>query len=424
MPKGNPAAGLEGAVAPKPRDQWPAEPIRRISTVRSEALPNIMWVRVEGESGAVGLGETLYYPKAVAAYIHGTVAPVLLGQDAHDIQRLWTLLYRQWCRSGIGVEARAASAIDVALWDLIGRQSGLPLYQLLGGRSRAYIAAYNSCAGPDYVRTKAVVGERWLDPQAGSGAGGQFEDLWAAQHDPVRLAQSLLDMGITAMKVWPFDVYAAVRDGQAISPAEIRAAVEPIRQIRASLGDDIGIAVELHNLWSLPAARAIAFALEPLEPLWLEDPMPTDNLQAIADLSRSTRIPILASETLGPRFAYRELLQSGAASIIATDSSWVGGVTEAKRVADLASLYRRSFTHHDCSGPVNLAIGVHLSLHAENGFIQEIVRAHYYGWYQEVASGLPILEAGRLSAEPRPGHGVDLRSEFMGREDTIVETTA
>lgn len=394
----------------------------RIASIRTIVVPslaNLLWVQVESDAGHVGLGETLYYPDAVSGYIHETAAPYLLGARVGDIGRHWSVLYRQWCRSGIGAEARGASALDVALWDLAGHVTGLPIWQLLGGRQRQDLPVYNTCAGPDYVRTAAIAGERWLP----SGGDAEMDDLVAQKEDPVGLARSLLAEGVTAMKIWPFDAAGHVSGGVTISRAEIEAAVAPVRAIREALGHEMAIAIELHNIWTLPAAKAIAHALEPYEPMWIEDPMAWDDVDAVAELARSTSIPILGSETLGSRFPYRTALDAGAIGMVATDASWVGGVSEARRVADLASLYARPVTHHDCSGPVNLAVGVHLSSWAETGFIQEIVRSHLHGWYGEVADGLPEVSRGRIAASTAPGHGISLKPEVLEAEGTLVRTS-
>src|ERR1019366_5335142 len=141
-------------------------------------------------------------PSTLASYVHEAVAPYLLGKDASAIERHWWALYRNWGPAGIGIENRALSAVDIALWDLLGQGAGLPLYTLLGGAVRDGIRAYNTCGGPEYGETLMVPG---VDMRGIGDAARRYEDLWAQQHEPEQLAESLLEMGITAMKVWPFD---------------------------------------------------------------------------------------------------------------------------------------------------------------------------------------------------------------------------
>lgn len=394
--------------------------IRSVSTVQVEMQPNVVWVLVETESGVVGLGETFFGADAVAAYVHETAAPYLVGKDALQITSHWHALYRLWSRKGVGAEARGASAVDVALWDVFGKIAEQPLYQLLGGKVRDSIRAYNTCAGPGYQSTRLSPG----DSLFGIGnPGDPMQDLWAFLNEPERLAESLLDEGIRTMKIWPFDATLAFDGGQLADRAMIAHGVRILDRIRSSVGDRMGIAIEMRSRWLLPAAKRIIAAIEPFDPLWIEDPIRNDNLDALVDLARSTRVPIAAGENIGSRFRQRELLDSGAVGIALTDATWCGGVTEARRIAELAALHSAPFALHDCSGPVNLAVGVHVSLSVENAFLQEIVRAYLRGWYADVAEGLPHLRDGSLSATAMHGHGVRLVPGLLERPGTQVRRT-
>lgn len=391
--------------------------ITRITTIQPEYRPSVVWVLVETESGVVGLGETYWIADPVAAYIHEIAAPYLLGKNALEIQRHWTALYRYWGNLGLGAEARGVSALDFALWDILGKTAGLPLYQLLGGKSRPSIRVYNTCGGPNYVRPRLEPGN---DLYGKSVAGGKWEDLWAFRNSPTELASSLLDMGITAMKIWPFEDVGNETGGHYITADGLRRGLEPLAKIRESFGDRIVVALELRRRWSFPAARAIAAAAEEYQPMWIEDPMRHNSFDALGELSRSTTVPIVAGENLGARFDYRALIERGGISIAMVDPGWVGGVTEARRVADVAALFQRPFTTHDCTGPVNMAVGVHLCVNAENAYIQEMVRAFQFGWYEENVSGLPVLENGYMTPSERPGHGVELLPDVMKRAGVRV----
>jgi L-alanine-DL-glutamate epimerase-like enolase superfamily enzyme len=391
--------------------------IRRISTVRAAAVPNLTWVEIETDDGLVGLGETFSLGDAVEAYVHEGAATYLLGEDASAVQRHWLTLYRQRGRSGIGAETRGAAAIDIALWDLVGKRSSQPLHQLLGGRAREAIRVYNTCGGPNYVRERAVAGRLYTGDVE---SGRQYEDLHAFQTNPVELAESLLDMGISAMKIWPFDEIAVETGGNFIDQAQLERGMAPLVRIRES-GIPMDVALEMHGRWTVPAAIQIARAAEQYRPMWIEDPIRLDNLGALAQFCRSTRIPTLVGETLGGRFHYREVLERTDVSIIMTDPCWVGGVTEARRVADLAALYQKPFTPHDCTGPIGLAVGAHLCLYAETAIFQEIVRAFYFGWYQELVDGLPALAAGVMTPDAGPGHGISFKAEFYERPDVTTQ---
>jgi galactonate dehydratase len=397
-----------------------ATTIVRISTLTIRRFANLIFVEIETADGLIGLGETFFGADAVAAYIHETAGPFLLGQDARDIPRLWEALYRYWGRSGVGAETRGASAIDIALWDLAGKRTGQPLFRSLGGAARRDIQAYNTCGGPEYGRSRGVPGDKLFGT---SIAERPYEDLWAFQHEPEALAGSLLEMGFRGMKIWPFDEIADETGGTWIGPQEVARGLEPLRRIREAFGDRIEVALELHGRWSLPAAMNIARAVEPYQPMWIEDPIRMDSIDVLAEFVRSTRIPTVASENLGSPFPYRDLLEQAGVGIIMTDPSWVGGVTVARKVADLAALYLRPFTPHDCTGPITLAVGVHLCLNAANALAQEMVRAFYFGWYDELVTGQPVFEGGRLRPTDAPGHGVAIRDGVRSWADVEVRTS-
>jgi L-alanine-DL-glutamate epimerase-like enolase superfamily enzyme len=391
--------------------------IRSVSTVQVAMQPNVLWVQVETADGALGLGETFFGADAVAAYVHETAAPYLLGKDALDITAHWRALYRLWSRKGVGAEARGASAVDIALWDLFGQVTRLPLYQLLGGKVRESIRVYNTCAGPAYQGTRLRPGDSLFGV---AQPGAPDEDLWAFLNAPEELAESLLAEGISTMKIWPFDATLAFDGGQLAGREVVASGIAILERIRRGMGDRMEVALEMRSRWLLPAAKRIVAAVEPYDPLWIEDPIRNDNLEALAELARATRIPIAAGENLGSRFRHRELVASHAVGIVLSDATWCGGVTEARRVAELAALYALPFGLHDCSGPVNLAVGVHVSMSVENAFMQEIVRAYYRGWYQEVVDGLPPLRDGLIAPHSGPGHGICLVPGLLDRPGTLV----
>ena len=152
--------------------------------------------------------------------------------------------------------------------------------------------------------------------------------------------------------------------------------------------------VELHSLWRHPAAVRIAAALEPFDPFWYEDPIRMDSLSALSDYAAKTRVPICVSETLGGKWEFRDLLETGACGIVMPDISWCGGLTEARKIAALADTYHRPVAPHDCSGPVAFMACVHLSLSVPNALVQESVRSFYTGWYRELVTKIPVIENG------------------------------
>jgi L-alanine-DL-glutamate epimerase-like enolase superfamily enzyme len=388
--------------------------IAAVETLRLEEFPNILWVILEDAEGNRGLGETFFGARAVEAYIHESVAPKLAGREISGPEELRRRLKAHVGHQGSGVETRGNSAIDIALWDLWGRRTGAPLWQLMGGRNRDRIRAYNTCAGYRYVR--AVSGQHSSNWGLGA-AEGPYEDLEAFLADAGALAESLLAEGFTGMKIWPFDRYAEASHGMAITPDQLAEGCEPFRKIRAAVGDRIQIMLELHGEWSAPAAVEIARAVAPYNVAWIEDPIPMSNFGVLADLRARVPMKVTASETVAGRRQFLAMIEARAVDVVMLDLSWCGGVTEAKAIAAIAEAAELPVAPHDCTGPVVWAASCHLSLHAPNALIQECVRAFFTGWYRELASGLPVVEAGTVRPAGGPGHGVTLKPGLFERAD-------
>jgi L-alanine-DL-glutamate epimerase-like enolase superfamily enzyme len=386
----------------------------------------LLWLQLHTDEGLVGLGETFFAAEAAAAWIHEIAAPYLLDKDPREVASHVYALGQGMAFRAIGAEARGLSAVDVALWDLLGQSVGLPIYRLLGGPVRESIRLYNTCAGYGYNVYKAHrPGDTFAESWGIGEHEGPYEDLlkWQQRDQAAQLARELLDMGITAMKIWPFDQFADATNGQHITPRQIEAGVKPFRQIREAVGLQMEIAVELHSRWNLPCAIRIAEALEEIRPLWYEDPIRMDNPEALAQFARSTRVPTTASETMTNRAAFRQMLDHDAIGIVMFDTGWVGGISEGHAIARMAETYHRPFAPHDCTGPVTYAAGTHLCMTLPNAMVQEGVRAYYSGgWYQDVVTALPRVENGYVSAPDAPGLGLRLQPQFLVRPDVHVRS--
>jgi L-alanine-DL-glutamate epimerase-like enolase superfamily enzyme len=398
--------------------------VTAVETIQLGEFPNLCLVRLHTDEGLVGLGETFFGAEAVAAHIHETAAGRLLGRDPSAIDGLRLALANYVGTRSTGVEARANSALDIALWDLLGQATGRPVVDLLGGMTRPAIRAYNTCAGYRYVRTtRAEMTQNWGLPDPDTKAG-PYEDLDAfLQGRAGELAESLLAEGITGMKMWPFDAAAYASGGLHISATDLDRGLEPFRQARRAVGDAMDLMVELHGLWNLPTALRIAqaFEREGLRPYWIEDPLRPDDIASLARFAGATAIPTTASELLGGRQAFRELLEARAASIIMLDLGWCGGLSEGKAIASMAEAFGLPVAPHDCTGPVVWTASVHLSLNAPNALIQETVRAFYTGWYTELVTGLPVVAGGQVRLGSRaPGLGIELLPGLTARPDAVV----
>lgn len=352
---------------------------RQQSPYSRQALPNNLWVRIHTNDGLIGLGETYYLPRAVSAVIHDLLAPLLLGRDPADIENHWNNLFSLVNFCGFaGAEMRALSAIDVALWDVMGQYTKQPIYNLLGGRNRESVAVYNTCVGSGKYRDYTA----WTEGNAGE------------------LALDLLKQGIQAMKIWPFDQFgttlagpslprgkvylwgqetAAGTLGHFITDQEIKAGLAILEDIRRATDGKMAVAIEGHARWDLPSATRIAQALEPYNVMWLEEIMPPDNVEAFVRLKAKTNVPICQSERAFSRFRFREFIERPAADIIMPDLSWGGGFTETRKICSLADTYYLPITLHDTIGPVALWAAAHMMLHIPNAMIQEVVRGTSMG---------------------------------------------
>jgi len=387
--------------------------ITGIDTITIAEAPSLLILRLRTDEGLVGYADTWYAADALRAYIHDWMGPRLLGSDPRRIERIWFDLYdRDAARfGGLGLEMRALSAVDVALWDLLGQATGQPVWQLLGGAFHERLRVYNTCAGPLYGRPG------WN--RDGDG-GGALEDLTAFLTDAGALAESLLADGFRGMKIWPFDRFGLANDGHFITTDQLEQGLEPIRRIREAVGDRMEVMIEGHGYWDLPTAVRIARALEPYRPAWLEDMVLAHDVRAIRRLRESTSIPILGSELLVTRRQYKPLLDAEAVDIVMIDPTWAGGITETRKIASLADSYSLPVAMHDCTGPFTLMAGVHLGVSSPNAIYQEVVRAYLRTWYRDLVTVLPEIVDGCVLPPSGAGLGTTLLPDVERRPGVVV----
>jgi L-alanine-DL-glutamate epimerase-like enolase superfamily enzyme len=398
--------------------------IKKIETIRTPDHPNLIWVKVYNEDGTYGLGETWFGAEAVEADIHSRLAPILIGKDPTRLEYIYSLMQPYIGFFGTGAEMRALSAVDVALWDLNGKIKNLPIYDLIGGKTKSSIKVYNTCAGPNYVSKNADVRpDNFGTGKIKNTNSKVFEDLELFMNKPEELASSLLDMGIKSMKIWPFDFADGASNGLEISNYDLKKYIEPFKKIRKAHGNNMSIKAELHGIWGLEASKKICKALEEFEMDWIEDPIWMDRLDDIPKLANSTNQPLAGGETLGGLGQIRQLIEVSDIAYPIVDVTWGGGITFAKKAAAIAESHMKSIAFHDCSGPVTLAVSTHLALACTNVIEQEITRGFYYGWYHELVTELPTLENGMIKVSNKAGLGMDLKNSLLNKTDIIIKQT-
>ncbi|CAN7709344.1 dehydratase [Ensifer sp. NM-2] len=384
--------------------------ITKLETVRVAERPNLLWLLVHTDEGLTGLGETFFGAETVETYIHEYVAPRVIGRDPLQIDLLAADLVGYLGFRSSGAEVRGNSAFDIALWDIFGKATNQPIAQLLGGFSRREIRTYNTCAGTEYI--KKATGQTTANYDLSSSSARNYDDLNGFLNSADELAHSLLEEGITAMKIWPFDISAEKTRGQYISLPDLKSALKPFEKIRSAVGDRMDIMVEFHSMWQLLPAMQIAKALAPYQTFWHEDPIKMDSLSSLKRYAAVSPAPISASETLGSRWAFRDLLETDAAGVVMLDISWCGGLSEARKIAAMAEAWHLPVAPHDCTGPVVLCASTHLSLNAPNALVQESVRAFYKTWYRDLVTALPEVKNGMITVPPGAGLGMELNPDL------------
>ena len=364
-----------------------------------------MWVRLHTDTGIVGTGETYPFNEASASAVKDlewhSWAGKLIGTNPLEIEQTWERIFRQnaYHVTG-GAEMRALSAINIAQWDILGQVSNLPLYQLLGGSKNKKIRVYNT-----YTNSRNING-------------------WKLETDMEKIARFLVDQGITAIKFCPFDVVGNRNNGEYISQKEIDQSLTWIKRVQDAVGSDLEIGCEFHSIWNLPSAIRIAKALEPYHVMFLEDMLLQDNMQAYVRLNQETSIPLVVSERLATRFGFREMFESKAAEIAMYDLTWCGGISEGKKISDMANTYYVPTMMHTAGGPILWYASTHLAAAVTNLYFVESVYPYWKERDPFFFDNSPQVQSGLVTPPDLPGLGLQFKPGLFENKHVIVETIA
>ncbi|MGE4000527.1 MAG: mandelate racemase/muconate lactonizing enzyme family protein [Planctomycetaceae bacterium] len=391
------------------------------TAIRADIMPGLLCLRIHTDAGTfggepvIGHGETYYLPEAAQAVLHDWMARRLLGADAMAVESHWRFLYeRMTAFGGVGAELRALSAVDLALWDIRGQLCSQPVWRLLGGPVRDAVPVYNSSGGPAYGVRRAEQPTHVGWPGHGDpGKPGPLEDNWSSMNQPAELAEELLAAGYKAMKLWSFDAVFRESGGLRLSRADLERGIAPFRAIRERVGDRIDVMLDGHGFFAWPAAIDIARAMREVRPLWMEDVLRLDNVDTLAEFRRAAGVPLAVSEMLVTREQYRQVLDRHAADYVMIDPTWVGGVSETRRIAELAQLYNIPVLMHDCTGPFTLLAGLNVAAAVSNVTYQETVRAHIATLYPTLIDETIRVENGAIGLSDRPGLGARWRPDLF-----------
>ena len=299
---------------------------------------NFTFVRIRTANGAEGIGEgTIPHKARTLAACILDFAEFLIGQESNDIERLWQMVYRHSFHRGGPIMMTALSAIEQALWDIRGKELGQPVWNLLGGALRDRIKVYTHAGGPnpDAVARRAT-------------------DLVAAGYRGIKL-------GIPG-SVEPIADDRAVTD----TVANVRAA-------REAVGGGVDIMIDMHAKPTPPVAIRLANELAQFKPLFVEEPIPPENVDALAMVARSITVPIATGERLYSKWMFREVVEKQAAAVLQPDLGHAGGILEVKKIATLGELYYCSLAPHNPRGPGVTMASLHVAACTPNFLIQEIV---------------------------------------------------
>jgi 2-dehydro-3-deoxyphosphogalactonate aldolase len=354
-----------------------------------------VFVKLTTDGNVHGVGEAYcvpFHPQLVAQMLTDVFARYLEGEDPHDIERIWRRVYNAGYTGHPDLALMGVlSALEMACWDIIGKEAGVPVYKLLGGRVHERLRSYTYI----YARPGDKVNV-YQDPQLSAERAAEY------------LAQ-----GFTALKFDPAGPYTAF-DGRQLALPQLELCERFMRELRAAVGDKADLLFGTHGQMTAAGAIRLARRLEPYEPLWFEEPVPPDAPEEMALVARATRIPIAAGERLTTKYDFARLLRAQGAAILQMNLGRCGGLLEAKKIAALAEVQHVQLAPHLYCGPVVGAANIQLATCSPNFLILEGIE-RWQGIHADLLLRPIRWEAGYVLPPEEPGLGVELNEAFIAR---------
>jgi galactonate dehydratase len=366
------AAARAEAGWQRPANEAPVSPRDNLKVTKLETClikPRWLFLKVHTNAGIVGLGEPIVEGRALTcAAAVKEIEPYLVGKDPRRVAHHWQAIYRQAFYRGGPILTSALSGIDQALWDIKGKALGVPVYELLGGPTR------------DRVRVYAH----------------------ASTVEQMKKAQA---RGFTAFKTAP----RTKRPMRYIeTPAAVQYAAEGFAELRQAMGKDVDIAIDFHGAISPATAKLLIKALEPYQPMFVEEPCQAQNHDVMAEIARGTYLPIATGERVFTKWGFREVLEKRAATVLQPDLCHAGGITECRLIAGMAEAYYAAIAPHNPLGPISLAAGVQLAAAIPNFLCQEQVSLGE-GYLKKPFT----VRDGYLDLPTGPGLGIELDEQAL-----------
>ncbi len=366
------------------------------------------FLKVTTDNGLHGWGEMAFLnanrgkSRSLNHEVEEIGSAFLVGEDPRRREFLWKRIYQQlFCHHADLIRMGILSGLDIALWDIVGKERGAPIYELLGGRYRDRIRTYSYIYNRPETKGRehyASAAELWMQPEATAERAAEMvaEGFTGLKLDPIPLASEDGD----AAAPWPISLEALDR------------AEKTIRLIRQAVGSKCDILIGTHGQTTPAAAIRLARRLEPFDPLWFEEPVPPENAREMAKVAKATSIPVATGERLATVHDFLRLFEQGAAAIAQPDICCCGGITEFRKIAGMAEAYYVQMAPHVWGGPILTAASVQMDVCTPNFLIQESIYKSD-GFFDEIVTSPFRWEHGYLMPSTEPGLGIDLDEKAL-----------
>ncbi|MBI3411074.1 MAG: mandelate racemase/muconate lactonizing enzyme family protein [Planctomycetes bacterium] len=344
-------------------------------------LRNYFLLRLRTDTGLSGVGEASleWQEKTVQTLCHEWLESRILGRDPFDIEAIIGGLTRDQYQGGATVMT-AISGVEIALWDIVGKACGQPLYRLLGGRCHDRIPAY---------------------------ANGWYGGARTPQEYAER-AKGVVERGYRALKFDPFGIA-----WKNLTPAEEETAIEIVAAIRHAVGPNVGLMIEFHGRLAAGCAIDMIRKLERFDPVWCEEPVVPESLDLLAEVKRSVRCPIAAGERLYTLADFNRLISLRAADVVQMDLAHCGGILAGKKIAAMADVQDLRVAPHCSIGPIALAAALHFDMSTPNFMIQEAFEEFDVPWRKDLVGGWSAVRNGEFILTEKPGLGLDIDEKAL-----------
>ena len=404
--------------------------ITNVSTAVVES--NFDWtiIKVETDEGITGYGEAFLGPGLTAAIAE--FGRILIGEDLRSLDRIMRRMKGSVVYVSPGLTAHASCGIETALLDCIGKRYGMPVWQILGGKYRDAVTIYADCHGGEALESIDCMlvprTPHWMRKGEDSSERQSIVSLkhhgWDASEKETLTADSYAaraqQMANRGFHILKFDVdvptpYETDEYNRDLSRMEIAYAVELVGAVRQAVGREMGLAIDCHWNYGVETAVQLARALEPFELMWLEDPVPPENIRAIGEVQRNTRTTIATGENHYTALQIQQLIVEAGLRVLAPDVQKIG-LWEGRKIADIAGLHYVNLTMHNISGPIGTMAGVHLCAAVPNviGLEWHAASVPFFDKLVKGSEG-PLIQEGKIKVTDTPGLGIELDEDVAYR---------